>query len=126
MARVNSTMYLHPDFRVDVETLVEFLNEHNVGGFQWTVFETYRSPEDQARVYYRGTSKVGPMHSAHQYGLAVDILPLKAGKPHWPTGSTVEAFHEALAQLETNSHCPIAWDPYHVESKLWDTLRPRH
>ena len=38
-------------------------------------FEGLRSPDRQAHLLSKGTTKAGPWKSAHQYGLAVDFVP---------------------------------------------------
>ncbi len=53
---------------------------------------TYRSPEEQERLYAQGRSEPGrivtnakPGESYHNYGLALDFVPLVDGKPTWKT-----------------------------------------
>lgn len=43
-------------------------------GWSCRVFEHWRSPERQEQMIAKGVSKAGPWRSAHQYGLAVDII----------------------------------------------------
>lgn len=43
-------------------------------GWPCRVYEHWRTPERQAEMIAKGVSKAGPWQSAHQYGLAVDII----------------------------------------------------
>lgn len=43
-------------------------------GWPCRIFEHWRTPERQAQMIAKGASKAGPWQSAHQYGLAVDVI----------------------------------------------------
>ncbi len=59
-------------------------------GLDVLTYCTYRSPEEQARLYAQGRTTPGkivtyakPGESAHNHGLALDFVPLLGGKPAW-------------------------------------------
>jgi len=112
---------LHPAIREDV---FELVHEVNVAlgrmgeTMRFEVFETYRSPERQAYLLRRGDSKSGPWQSAHQYGLAADIVPQVNGRWTWDVGSdrwTMLATYAVRHSLSV----PISWDRAHVQSPLF-------
>jgi len=65
------------------------INLKNLGiNIQYT--SGFRSPEEQQKLYEEGRTEPGkivthakPLWSFHNYGLAVDLVPLKDGKPWW-------------------------------------------
>lgn len=116
--RINSVEMLAPGMKNRIIQLMHELGEW------WTIFETYRSPADQYQAHIKGTTKVGPWHSAHQYGLAADIVPLNAArKPYWPeVGDPLwQHLHDTVGHIE-GLQCPIVWDPGHIEWDLWPEI----
>jgi hypothetical protein len=88
-------------------------------------FETYRLPTRQAMLLARGTTKAGPMQSAHQYGMAVDFVPCNGGV--WSWGNEHDyAFLKATAERVAGLHVPYhTWDKCHVEHKMFgEVIRP--
>lgn len=89
-------------------------------------FEGYRTPQRQAEMLRQKTSKAGPFESAHNYGLAVDFVPVKDGKRgawHWP-----EANSPCWRDLRANAVNrgllnDIEWDRPHIEHPLWRDIR---
>ena len=89
-------------------------------GYPAIIFEHIRTPERQTELMARKVTKAGPWDSAHQYGLAVDIIP--ASKT-WPPFS--DPFWEALAvavqivQDELGNRLAHGytwgWDAAHIE-----------
>lgn len=78
---------LQPAFRAKV---VQFLSACKAAGIDILVTCTTRTMDEQARLYAQGRTIPGhivtnakPGQSAHNYGLAVDIVPLVDGKPDW-------------------------------------------
>lgn len=73
---------LHPYFRDKVLELIRICRSK---GIQLAVMETYRTHAKQKEYTSMGRrytrSKVG--HSKHQYGLAVDVVPLVDSVPQW-------------------------------------------
>lgn len=80
---------LHPGFRTDVEQFLE------ASRWTWYVLSTYRSMEEQRRLWenykYRGGPRAAPPgRSAHNFGMAVDVVldadSVKPGlQPSWDT-----------------------------------------
>lgn len=92
----NDLEWLYPPFRAKVEAVVaQATREVKALGLQedfarFTVYETYRSPERQLRLYERGRTRPGSIvtnlksGSLHEYGLAADLLWVdRSGRLHW-------------------------------------------
>jgi peptidoglycan L-alanyl-D-glutamate endopeptidase CwlK len=67
-----------------------FLAACETAGADLIVTCTLRSNDEQAALYAQGRTKPGHIvtnakagHSAHNYGLALDIVPMVNGKPDW-------------------------------------------
>jgi peptidoglycan LD-endopeptidase CwlK len=67
-----------------------FLAAAQAAGLDLLVTCTLRSMEDQAALYAQGRTAPGPIvtdaqagQSAHNYGMAIDIVPIVNGKPDW-------------------------------------------
>jgi|SRR5580765_4689689 len=81
------------DLRPEVRPLVDkFLDAVAAAGIDLLVTCTYRSLDDQAALYAQGRSVPGkivtramPGQSAHNYGMAIDVVPIVNGKPEWST-----------------------------------------
>lgn len=92
---------------------------------EFKLFEGFRSPLRQDHLRKRGTSKAAAWQSAHQYGLAVDVVPYVKGQPTWVLANIgphdLEYFDAAVKRAGLLR--PILWDPYHVEHPLWNEIR---
>lgn len=101
----------------------------------WRPFETYRTPMRQNWLMQEKRTKAPPFCSAHQYGLAVDIVPCIAGnkpdffpeKPVWTWGVEDEEWKFMRdAAISVGLCTPLDWDKPHVEHPdwpmLWDVL----
>lgn len=78
---------LRPDIRPQVDA---FLSACTNAGIDNLVTCTLRSNADQAALWAKGrtapgkiVTKAPPGQSAHNHGLAIDIVPLIHGKPDW-------------------------------------------
>lgn len=78
---------LRPEFKAQVEG---WLKNCELVGLDVLVYCTLRDDEEQAALYAQGrttpgkiVTKAQPGQSAHNYGLALDFVPLLAGKPQW-------------------------------------------
>lgn len=67
-----------------------FLTSCKDAGIDLLVTCTRRTMDEQAALYAKGRTAPGsivtnakPGESAHNYGLAVDVVPLVSGKPEW-------------------------------------------
>jgi peptidoglycan L-alanyl-D-glutamate endopeptidase CwlK len=78
---------LNPEIRPLVD---DFLSACSVAGLDVLVTCTLRSNAEQAALYAQGRTAPGHVvtdapagHSAHNFGLAIDIVPMVNGKPDW-------------------------------------------
>lgn len=78
---------LRPEVRPRVD---DFLAACKTAGIDILVTCTLRTMEEQAALYAQGRTAVGhivtnakPGQSAHNYGLALDVVPIVNGKPDW-------------------------------------------
>jgi len=90
-------------------------------------FEGFRSLERQFEMLGKGVSKARPWQSPHQYGLAVDYVPLSdPNNPKswvWPDENDPDWV--ILGQIATDCGLmrSIAWDKPHVEHPIWFNIR---
>ena len=80
---------LHPRVRAMCEAHIASCR---AAGIDILITSTLRTMEEQAALYAQGRSTPGrkvtnakPGQSFHNYGLAYDVVPLRAGKPVWGT-----------------------------------------
>jgi peptidoglycan L-alanyl-D-glutamate endopeptidase CwlK len=80
---------LHPRVRAMCEAHIAACR---AAGIDIIITSTLRTMEEQAALYAQGRSTPGrkvtnakPGQSFHNYGLAYDVVPLRAGKPVWGT-----------------------------------------
>jgi len=73
----------------------DFLARALIEGIDLLVTCTYRSPQEQARLYAQGRTTPGkivtharPGMSWHNHRRALDVVPLRLGKPVWGTTGT--------------------------------------
>lgn len=116
-----SLEFLQPEFRVRVTDLLYDLDQV-MPAQNWQIFEAFRHPARQEWLLENTTStKAGMWESAHQYGLAVDLVPRPAGNWSW-----AEGLHWDLMKKAAVSHglrVPISWDKAHVEDARWPNVR---
>ena len=89
MINSRSLNELVPIVKQKVEELISICNDE---GIDLLVTSTYRDNESQAALYAQGRTAMGHIvtnanagDSFHNYRCAVDIVPLKNGKPVWGT-----------------------------------------
>lgn len=114
---------LHPLFRPKVEAILRELSTGFRSGKTLTrfdLFEGYRSPERQREVLRAGTSKASTWQSAHQFGLACDIVP-RVGDG-WSWEPTHDWTYLRLVALRHGADCPIGWDRAHVQDTEWPAI----
>lgn len=116
MPRINTFSYLAPAVRPQFDRLRDLL------GPEWAAFETYRSPSRQYEMVQKGVSRALPMRSAHQYGLAVDFVPLVDGKLSWDVPTSVWNRLDDCAK-DCGLVRPISWDRAHIEHPIWQIVR---
>ncbi len=73
---------LHPYFR---DKVVQLINLARLKGVELAVVETYRTRAKQAEYKSMGKryTRTGAGSSKHQYGLAVDLVPIVNGQAQW-------------------------------------------
>jgi len=84
---------LQPLLQVKCRYFLEICEqEWPTGEIDIIITNTLRTLEEQAALYAQGRSRPGkivtwakPGSSAHNYGLAFDIVPVRLGKPVWGT-----------------------------------------
>lgn len=118
---------LHPKARGAFEQLEDYLQEQHRKGVTKTlfkVFEAFRTPERQYELYRKvpRVTKAEPWESAHNYGLAVDFVPLVDGLWNWHDKNDWDFLHRAA--VEFGLRHPITWDRPHIEHPLWSRLQP--
>lgn len=103
-----------------------WLDDCQAAGLQIYVYEGLRSPERQAELYAQGrttrgkkVTNAGPWQSMHQYGLAVDFVPLK---PHAKAAGMFDAawddekaYAKAHALAVKRGLRKISWETPHLE-----------
>jgi peptidoglycan LD-endopeptidase CwlK len=100
------------DLRPEIVGLVhDFLNEVQLRGIDMLVTCTLRSDDEQAALYAQGRSAPGPIvtdapagESAHNHGLAIDVVPMVNGKPDWNGSDSV---WEQLGMI--GQSCGLEW-----------------
>jgi peptidoglycan L-alanyl-D-glutamate endopeptidase CwlK len=86
---------LRPEVRPLVDT---FLSSCALAGLDVLVTCTFRTDAEQTALFAQGRTVPGKIvtrakagQSAHQYGLAIDIVPMVNGKPDWDGGDPIWA-----------------------------------
>lgn len=94
---------------------------------------TLRSNEEQDSLYAQGRTKPGHIvtnakagQSAHQYGLAIDIVPMVDGKPDWngthPIWDTIGELGEAAGLTWLGAPDSKFPEKPHLEHPNWRNL----
>lgn len=120
---------LHIKARDTFAELARRLERRYKGGFTKTLFkpfEGYRTPERQDWLFtVEKTTKARGWQSAHNYGLAVDFVPLSdpmnAGSWDWSNHHDWDLLRLEATQL--GLLCTISWDRPHVEHPIWSSIR---
>ncbi len=80
---------LHPSIQPFV---IQFINESEKQGIQLRVTDGYRTYAEQTKLYNQGRTTPGNVvtnakagYSLHNFGLAVDVVPMVDGKPNYNT-----------------------------------------
>lgn len=119
---------LDPEFATDVEELLA------ASEYRWVVLGGFRTPAEQAVLHDR-TIHGGPLaaaagHSAHNYGLAVDVAPRAAdGTLDWnikhPAWPWLWAAVKASPRLHSGHDFPpvAPADNDHIQAVKWYKLR---
>ena len=129
---------LHPLMRQPVRDLLAVLHPIRWKGedgvtYMWALYEGYRSPEDQHYLFTETrNTHADAWHSAHQFGMAVDIVgtPPDAGG-HPTLGGWSWSKLNPWPEMHFHAHkcgltSPLAWDQAHIELGAWQTFRSLH
>ena len=91
------------------ERVIKFKEEAKKQGFDFIITSTYRDFESQNELYTQGRTKKGAIvtnakggQSWHNWKRAIDIVPLRNGKPVWGTKGTgidTNPLDDAVADL---------------------------
>lgn len=80
---------LHPVVKSKAESLLKLAKQQNI---DLIITSTYRDDESQAALYAQGRTKPGlivtnakPGQSWHNWRCALDVVPIRNGKPVWGT-----------------------------------------
>lgn len=102
---------LHPTVRERVEA---FLDECEAQGIDILVTSTYRDHESQNALYAQGRTAPGRKvtnarggQSWHNWRCALDIVPLRNGKPVWNTTGADWELWEAIGNI--GESCGLEW-----------------
>lgn len=122
------------DLRPEVRPMVDtFLAGCAVAGLDILVTCTLRTEAEQAALYAQGRTAVGhivtnakPGQSAHNYGLALDVVPIVNGKPDWDGGHPVWQQVGALGQAAGLQWLGAPGSPFkeeaHFQHPDWRTV----
>ena len=122
--RISDLYYLAPAVRPKFQELADLLQQKFKEGRLKTLFlpfETFRTPSRQLILYNTQKSRATAMHSAHNYGLAVDFVAYVVdGKTGWSWTSNEYGAMQMYARVmgfET-----LGWEQCHVQSPLFRRL----
>ncbi len=114
---------LHPLFKEKTIKLIKLFDENNL---PFKLFEGFRSPERQNRLYQQGRTipgniitKAKPWDSFHQYGLAGDFVLYINGKWSWEdkTIETKKYWNELHRLARILDLEPLSWELPHLQLK---------
>lgn len=119
---------LRPEFRKLVDLWLADCHSINLDVL---VYCTVRSNEEQDALYAQGRTVPGKIvtnahagQSAHNYGLAIDFVPLENGKPRWDGGNPLYLHAIAIAEARgLESLCKSAFPEWaHLQMKNWHSM----
>lgn len=107
---------LHPYFR---DRVIELLSLCKSAGIELAIVESYRTPAKQAQYFAMGRKYTSSSsgRSRHQYGLAVDVVPLIDSVAVWNNKALwrkIGAIGESLG-LRWGGRWRVTYDPGHFE-----------
>ena len=106
----------------------QIVRQMQESGHDAKIFEHFRTPERQAELLKQGATKAGPWDSAHQIGLAVDIIDAKRGwppfdDPFWEALSVAVKIVGAKLGIDLEHGYDWGWDAAHIELKHYRRYR---
>lgn len=111
---------------------IAWLDECRHAGLDVLITCTFRSMSEQNDLYAQGRTLPGKIvtraaggQSSHNYGLALDFVPMIAGKPEWSGKSP--AWDQAIALAEKHGMESLAHEPRfpekpHLQEPNWRSL----
>lgn len=130
---MNRLESLEPDFRPLVETVIREATAKT--GCQWVCTSGRRSMAEQRKLFDQGRTTPGPIvtkarpgSSAHNFGLAADLAPMKDGKIWWAAPKEVWKAMADIAVahgLTAGFYFNTFFDAPHIESQSWRTAQAR-
>ncbi len=124
---MNKLETLEPELRPLIEQLI--MGAEIATGLEWIVTSGRRTMAEQQKLYDQGrttkgaiVTKAKPGQSAHNFGLAADLAPMKDGKIWW---SAPESVWQAMADtavklgLTAGFYFKSFKDMPHVELSTW-------
>lgn len=140
MTIINDTTFLNTKFAARLTRLHKYLiDAHETGRTKtrFEIFETFRTPMRQRDLIAKKVTKAGPLQSAHQFGLAADLVPYLSPEeaaalsastgervfPGWNWHSSHDYRFLATAAETFKLACAISWDPCHVQHPDFEQLR---
>lgn len=125
MLRESDILSLHPVMREPVSLMIKDLEKAFTSGAtlsNFKLFETYRSPSRQDKVFKDGASKARAWQSAHQFGLAADFAAVTVtGSWNWDDAHDWNFLRQIA--MKHGLRVPIAWDKGHVEHPDFDYMK---
>ena len=121
---IRSLQWLHPAAMLPFVQLQARLDADASNGQQaFAMFETYRTPERQEYLFTKKKTKARAWQSAHQFGMAVDFVPLtRMGDWTWAVPDEVWD-RLRLRAGECGLHNDIAWDRPHVWHPSFESVK---
>jgi len=131
MSRLNT---LETDFRVEIERLIK--RTEAATGLKWIVTSARRTMSEQQALYEQGRTAPGkvvtnarPGSSAHNFGLAADLAPLrKDGRIWWEAPKATWQKMADIARdmgLVSGFYFRTIYDAPHVEDSQWRTVQAK-
>lgn len=124
MGKIDS---LEPEFKSKIETLLQDAEEAT--GLKWCVTSGRRTMAEQQSLYDQGRTKPGavvtkapPGSSAHNFGLAADLAPIRGGNIWWEAPKSVWQEMADCAKaigLTPGFYFKTIFDAHHVEDPTW-------
>ena len=113
--RNSSLEFLHPAMRTRV---IIVLDELHKLGIPIEAFETYRSPERQARLFKKRprVTRARPWRSYHQYGCSVDFVPKPDGRWSWSQRGERKKWWSELHRIGVEAGLKaLSWEKPHLQ-----------